>query len=187
MSKEILKGRYQIKNAPAFKTEVEQKKDLFISYSWKNKDKVHELCDKLKQKGYNLWWDRNDMKNDVLDEIMQKGIDQSKLFVCCVSTDYCKKDEEGNPKNALKEHQYATANNKKIIYILFEKYENKNVMKERLYNIWFNFSKRSYFKHDNIGEIIKAIDESLREGIEPEDSFQMRKNVQRVQVRKLCF
>ena len=181
------KKRFDIKTIYRALVEItigEEKKDLFISYSWGNKDKVHKMCVELERKGYKLWWDKNDMKYGILDEIMQKGIDQSKLFVCCVSTAYCKRDKEGNPGNALKEHQYATKNKNsdEIIYVLFETYENEDVMKERLYSIWFNFSKYYYYKPEKLEDIIKAIEYLKRKNIKSKDGCLINDSIQTVQV-----
>ena len=172
--------RYEIKKIHSLlmkKTLGEEIKDLFISYSWTNKTEVHELCLELEKKGYKLWLDKNDMKYGILHEIMQTGIDQSKYFVCCASTAYCKKDCHGNDGNALKEFRYAAASKKKIIFVLFETYDNDEEMKQKLHPIGFDLLPSLYFKPDNTIGIIKAI-EHLNNLNDPKILIDQEKNLQ---------
>ena len=166
------------------KTLGEDQKDLFISYSWANKTEVHKFCLELEKKGYKLWLD----KYGILDEVMQKGIDSSKFFVCCASTDYCKKDKKGKDGNVLREFRYASSNGKEIIFVLFEKYENREEMKDKLNPLWFDLSSMLYYKHHDTDKIINAIEE-LEKVDKPKEEINatVPETVQIIQVCIYCF
>jgi hypothetical protein len=124
--------------------------DIFISYCWDNKKEVHELCDSLKNKGLKLWMDKEQMLNGNIDEIMKRGIKESKFFMCCATTSYCKRD------NTMLEFNYATAIGKTIIYVTFEKFNSPKDRLDQLDKIALRMAKQLYFKNDNIDGILES-------------------------------
>ena len=132
--------------------------DLFVSYSWDNKEEVRELCKSLENIGYKLWLDINQMVHGNIDKIMKKGIDESLLFLCCATTSYCQSE------NAMKEFNYAVAKKKSIIYVLFEKFSGDNDRLEKLDAISWHFARQLFYKHNDIVSIGRAI-EDLRIGL----------------------
>ena len=130
--------------------------DLFISYSHENKEKVLELFRKLKQQGFHSWIDTEQMINGDINWMMKKGIDESELFLCCATTSYCKSE------NCLKEIEYAYFSKKKIVYVLFEKFNGEEDRKKKLDIISWYFRNQKYYKNDNVEDLVKTI-ETLRQ------------------------
>ena len=130
--------------------------NIFMSYCGQNKNDVYMLYDELTQRGYNIWIDKNKMILGGTDELMKKGIDESELFMCCATTSYCES------KNCLLEFNYAVQTYKKVIYILFEKFNGPDDRRKRLDKIYFRFAGQKYYKHDNLDGIVKAIEELRR-------------------------
>ena len=131
---------------------------IFVSYSWKNKTEVHKLCDLLAKK-YKLWLDKNEMTHGNMNDKMRDGIDESEIFLCCATTDYCRK--EGTPSkelNTLKEFNYATAKGKEIFYVIFENFKNKQDRLDQLKEISFEFANEMYYKHDQVNSILDALE-----------------------------
>ena len=88
-----------------------------------------------------------------VDKLMQKGIDQSQLFMCCATTNYCAS------ANCLLEFNYAVNTFKNVIYIIFEKFTGNEDRMRRLHAISFRFAGQKYYKHENVDGIVKAIEE----------------------------
>ena len=130
--------------------------DLFMSYCGKNKKEVHELYDELTKRGYNIWIDKNKMIVGDTDELMKKGIDESELFMCCATTNYCASE------SCLLEFKYAVHKKKKMIYILFEEFTGHDDRMNKLDAISFRFAGQKYYKHENFDGIVKAIEELRR-------------------------
>lgn len=125
--------------------------DLFVSHCGVNKKEVYKLCDELKNKGFKLWIDKNEMVYGNVDELMKKGIDESKLFMCCATTAYCES------KNCLAEFNYAVSVDKKIIYVIFEKFADKIERASKLSAIALRLAGQKFYKCENIDGIVTAI------------------------------
>jgi hypothetical protein len=136
---------------------------IFLSHSRLNVNDVEKLYNELKKKNYNIWFDRNEMISGNVDNLMKNGIDNSELFMCCATTNYCSSD------NCFLEFNYAIFTGKKIIYILFEKFNGNKDMLKKLDKISFRFAGEKYYKHDDLDGIVKVI-EKLRQVF----SFKMR-------------
>ena len=130
--------------------------DVFLSYCSVNKNDLYKFYDHLTKRVYNIWIDKNKMIVGDTDELMKKGIDQSELFMCCATTSYC------SSENCLLEFNYAVHKKKKIIYILFEKYNGEDDRMNKLDAISFRFAGQIYYKHFEIDGIVKAIEELRR-------------------------
>ncbi len=71
--------------------------DAFFSHNWgndkdgrDNHERVMMICQKLEHLGYKVWFDGDQMRGDILDR-MTEGIDNSMLFVPCVTQKYLRK------------------------------------------------------------------------------------------------
>ena len=107
------------------------KKDIFISHAWKkdllgrdNHKRCKKLCDKLKNFGYNTWFDEYDMGRDIDNSIMN-AIDNCKVFIVCLTEEYCNKINNAVKYNKIndncyKEWNYAVNRNKIIIPVIME-------------------------------------------------------------------
>ena len=70
---------------------MEKYKDLFISYSSKDKDFVKKLAEDLTSYGVKVWWDQWEMKvGDSLNKKIQEGISQSSWLGIVLSPDSVK-------------------------------------------------------------------------------------------------
>jgi hypothetical protein len=99
----------------ANKVNYKFKYHLFISYCHKNKQIVHKVAEKLQQK-YEIWIDLNFNNGNLYREIAN-GIDESQIFVCFVSKEYCESE------TCCKEIQLAYDSKKIIMPIMLEREE----------------------------------------------------------------
>lgn len=125
--------------------------DFFVSYSSADKIEVYNLCDLLKRRGFKIWIDKEQMILGNTDELMQQGIDQSQLFLCCATSSYCKSEF------CMLEFKYAANIKKKIVYILFERFNGNEDRMEKLHKIAFRFAGEKYYKHEDIDGIVGAL------------------------------
>jgi hypothetical protein len=141
------------------------KYNIFISYSWANAVEVHKLCESLEKK-YKIWLDKDGkMLHGNMHDTIRMGIDESKIFLCCASKNYCK---QGG--TALKEHKYAVDKRKPIVYVMFEKFQDEQDRLEQLKEIRFHFEGQIYHNHNHIDQILSAIDK-INKKPEPGLSF----------------
>ena len=113
-------------------------KDIFISHAWKNDNHGRDnhsrcklLCDKLIEEGFKVWFDSYDMHGNI-DKSIIKGINNSKIFIVCLTEVYINKINEGVllnkiNDNCFKEWNYALFSNKIIIPVMME---------ESMHSIW---------------------------------------------------
>jgi len=97
--------------------------DVFISYNWGIKKQVNELFDALTSLNYQVWLDEKDLNsgNSALTAELAKGIKQSKVFVSCITNDYCKSN------NCNLEVEYASAKKKPMIALMIEKIDPTDI------------------------------------------------------------
>jgi hypothetical protein len=127
------------------------KQKIFVSYCHKNKDEVYQLTNELRKYGFNLWIDHNEMTSGNIEKLIQKGIDQSKLFICCATSSYCKSEM------CLLEFNYSVYKKKKIIYILFERFSGNEERLEKLDEIAFRFAGQMFYKNEDVKGIVIAL------------------------------
>jgi len=70
---------------------MDETKDIFLSYNWSIKPQVKKLYQILNS-NYKVWLDERDLttSNYPLSAQLANGIKKSKVFICCVTNDYCK-------------------------------------------------------------------------------------------------
>ena len=69
------------------------KYDVFLSYSSKDKEKVHALAQRLKQDGLRVWLDAWAIRpGDSIPLKIQQGLEQSRVLLMCMSPDYFASD-----------------------------------------------------------------------------------------------
>ncbi|XP_064645514.1 uncharacterized protein LOC135498927 [Lineus longissimus] len=100
-------------------TTLEEQKDvkdrlIFISYSWHDKKKVRKIAARLKELGYNIWIDHEQMKENIL-QAMAQGIEDSAIFLMCMSESY-----KESP-NCRTEAEYAFKLQKPVIPLMMQK------------------------------------------------------------------
>jgi hypothetical protein len=91
--------------------------DIFISYNWNIKEQVKALCEKLTAQKYKVWRDDKELNagNNALTAELANGIKTSKIFLSCVTRDYCKS------YNCNLEVEFANQSKKIMIILLIDK------------------------------------------------------------------
>jgi len=94
-------------------TDSPKKNEIFLSYSWANKQQVKKLNATLVQKGFSCWIDEGQMQGGTqLFGAIDNGISDCKVFLACCSNNY------GSSVNCQRELLLATDRNKIIIPII---------------------------------------------------------------------
>lgn len=127
---------------------------IFISYAWDSrKDLVRSLANRLVNEKYKIWLDIHEMKTGHLDTMMYDGINESYLFLCCITSEYCKRD------NCMKELRLALDLKKEIIYIIFDDYDKTN--REKVFGkfgtVRLHMAGKMYFNYKDEKSIFEAI------------------------------
>ncbi len=93
--------------------------DIFLSYDSKIKDQVKQLHEELEKEKFKVWLDDNQLRagNNALTAELARGIKEAKVFVCCITKDYCKSN------NCNLEIEFASSCKKKMIVLMIEKLE----------------------------------------------------------------
>ena len=103
---------------------TDEKFDIFLSYKWENVDQVKILQEKLiKECGYTVWRDETNLKkSEALESQLAKNIQNSKVFLFCLTRAYCES------KNCKSELRYAINVCKKpIVFLMLERLELINL------------------------------------------------------------
>jgi hypothetical protein len=97
--------------------------DVFISYNWGVKKQVKALFDILTSSNYQVWLDEKDLNsgNSALTAELAKGIKQSKVFLSCITNDYCKSN------NCNLEVEYASAKKKPMIALMIDRIDPTDI------------------------------------------------------------
>ena len=93
--------------------------DIFISYNWNIKSQVKKLHSLLESLNYKVWRDDRELfsGNNPLTAELAKNIKESKIFLSCVTNDYCQS------YNCNLEVEFASASKKPLIFLMIEKIE----------------------------------------------------------------
>ena len=90
--------------------------DVFISYNWDHKVQVRNLYDMLtKNYGLKCWLDDVELKPNSLMDELAKGITNSKVFLCCITKQYCKSS------NFIGEINHARNLDKPMVILMIER------------------------------------------------------------------
>lgn len=114
-----------------------------------------------------VWLDRREIKEaEDLSMKMKKGIDESKLFLCCVTDDYCDFENYRN-KNCKSEFNYAFTTNKKILYVIFQDIKGlkEDQIVKRFNAVGFRMAGNLFYMYNsfNLKDILEAIKIKLKE------------------------
>jgi len=76
---------------------------VFVSYASEDFESVQNLVDELKMRGFDVWFDRDkiDYGDDFVDE-MKNGIEESHVFLICLSPSFTKKPPESWVRDELR-------------------------------------------------------------------------------------
>jgi len=146
-------------NSTTSKSVSKSTKDVFISYSWANKQIVQKLSNILKERGFNCWIDDNNIQggSQLFGEI-EHGISDCQVFVCCCSNSY------GSSVNCQRELLLATERKKLIIPSLIspcEPWPPKGQMGPLLAGkIYVDLSTEEKFEK-TVDQLVTAIRQSL--------------------------
>ena len=151
------------------------KKEIFISHSWgldsENRDnhkRVMQLFNLLKNLGYSVWIDENEINGNI-DNCIINGINNCNIVLICLSEKYIEKINnsiinETVKDNCYKEWNYTLFKNKKIIPIIMDSASlniinnNSGVIQMYLNNlIYIEFFKEK----DEIEENLKILCNNL--------------------------
>jgi hypothetical protein len=93
--------------------------DIFLSYNWNIKEQVKKLHEELEKENFEVWRDDNQLRagNNRLTAELARGIKEAKVFVCCITKDYCKSN------NCNLEIEFASSCKKQLITLMIEKLE----------------------------------------------------------------
>ena len=115
-----------------------------------------KLCQCLKTEGFTLWIDKEQMIYGATDFLMIDGITDSTIFLCCLSTAYCKGE------NTLNEFYYANNTKKPIVYVLIEDIQEKVERYKKLTPVSFYMGEQMFYKFKNdIDKVVTAIEKVL--------------------------
>jgi hypothetical protein len=90
--------------------------DVFISYNWDHKVQVRKLYNMLTQTyGLKCWLDDVELKPNSLMDELAKGITNSKVFLCCITKQYCKSS------NCIGEINHARNLDKPMVILMIER------------------------------------------------------------------
>ena len=98
--------------------------EIFISYNWSIKNSVQKLYDILTSSlNYKVWLDEKELNagNSPLTAELASAIKRSKVFISCITTDYCKS------YNCNLEIEYASAKKAEMIVLMVENLNPVNI------------------------------------------------------------
>jgi WD40 repeat protein len=134
-------------------------KDVFISYSRRNKDFVQRVFQALEKHNIDAWvdWEDIPLTSDWMEEI-RKGIEDSSAFVFIISPDSVRSEV------CSEEVAYAVANNKRFIPVLYENVV-EDADKERIHPMISSHNWLFFRDEDNfdkaLSSLITALDTDL--------------------------
>lgn len=133
--------------------------DLFISYEWGMKERVHKICKELKERGFQIWIDADEVKHgESIFSNIQNGINNSEIVLAFITLKYCES------RSCLQEIRYANGiKNKKILYIALERIDRQKAPNGMGVLLAENYYYSNYCKEwsndelSKLAETLKAI------------------------------
>lgn len=118
--------------------------DVFVSYRRKNVDFVKRVVAQLEANGKSVWVDWDDIPPGVTSftEEIERGIDGSHIFLAVLSPDYLESE------HCIAELKRAADFNKRIIPIVYEKFENYPIPKQIQVINWVYFTPHAGHNND---------------------------------------
>ena len=91
--------------------------DIFISYNWNVKKQVKLLHEILENLNYKVWRDEKELNagNNSLTAELANAIKTSKIFLSCITKDYCKS------YNCNLEVEFANQSKKSMIILMIDR------------------------------------------------------------------
>jgi len=129
--------------------------EIFLSYSWAQRDICKLIHSKLTEKGYKIWLDVEQINGgDQLYDKIIGGISDCKIFICCCSIDYI------SSENCATEISLAGSWKKYIIPLLIEELPSwppkTGIARYLVDKLYIDFTNRNHFD-DKLKEFIQAI------------------------------
>ena len=97
--------------------------DIFISFNWNIKKHVKLLHEILINLNYKVWIDDKELNagNNSLTAELANGIKESKIFISCITQDYCKS------YNCNLEVEFANQSKKSMIVLMIDKLDPTSI------------------------------------------------------------
>ena len=97
--------------------------DIFISYNWNIKKQVKSLYEMLTGQNYKVWMDDKELNagSSALTAELANAIKTSKIFLSCVTEDYCKSF------NCNLEVEFASQSKKTMIVLMVDKLDTTSI------------------------------------------------------------
>jgi hypothetical protein len=112
---------------------IQKNPQVFLSYSYENKDFANRLANDLREKGIELWIAENRVKvGDLITERIQEGINSSQWFIVILSENYGK-SEFTNKELAFAYKEEKKRNRPFILPILIQDTEIPKLLEDRSY------------------------------------------------------
>jgi hypothetical protein len=93
-----------------------KKFDIFLSYNWDSKTLVKSLYTRLTTDfKYKVWLDDVQLDSRNLFEQLIQGINDSRIFLCCITKKYSQSD------NCIREINYASINKIPLVIVMLER------------------------------------------------------------------
>jgi hypothetical protein len=120
--------------------------DVFLSYSTKDKEVVHDLAERLKNDGVRVWLDVWVIQpGDSIPLKIQHGIEQSRTLLMCMSPHYFE-SEWGKLEHYSLLFRDPTNTQRRFIPVLIADCEPPDIIAQFLYIDWLKPSDTSYKK-----------------------------------------
>ncbi|ELU05218.1 hypothetical protein CAPTEDRAFT_180933 [Capitella teleta] len=138
----ILKEKAGVREQEPASDEKAKEQHIFISYSWAQQEEVVKIKDLLKERGFQVWFDLEQMCGSTL-EAMAAGIENSSVVLVCASEKY-----KVSP-NCRTEAEYTFQLKKPIIPLMLQRHYRPDgwlgmMMGAKLY---INFDGKYTFDH----------------------------------------
>ena len=145
---------------PASEIPQDRKGQVMISYSWKQQDRMRQLCAYLKTLGFLVWMDVEQMEGSVLEK-MTEAVEESDVIIIGLSSAY--KDSQA----CRTEAEYAYRLKKTMIFVAAEDgYSAKGWLGALLGNsLWYSpWTDSAGFEAGSAG-IVKALGKKVPSGL----------------------
>ena len=162
--------------------------DIFLSYQWNNQEQIKSFSKTLKDSfGYSVFLDINYLNSGrTLADELSKAISASDLFICFVTKAY------SNSDNCIKEFKWATEQNKKIVVVMLENFDQSELNSGDEYDILptlrIDLYKDAQLFDQNGIEYKRLVDEIIKNiGIRNREIYIGQKKITNVMAKELVI